>query len=59
VEQSKDKRSVYAFCFIAALGGLMFGLDQGTINGTLNFIIKDFNFTTVEGSSYASIMMYG
>ena len=59
MEQQKDKRAVYAFCFIAALGGLMFGMDQGTINGTLNFIIKDFKFTTVEGSSYASIMLYG
>lgn len=52
-------RSVYSFCFIAALGGLMFGMDQGTINGTLNFIVNDFKFSTAEGASYASIMMYG
>ena len=37
----------------------MFGMDQGTFNGTLEFISKDFGFSTLEGSYYASIMMYG
>ena len=52
-------RVVYAICFVAALGGLMFGMDQGTINGTLEFIMKDFSFSTAKASEYASIMMYG
>ena len=53
------KKVVFVICFIAALGGLMFGMDQGTINGTLDEIMKDFGFSTATASTYAGIMMYG
>ena len=57
----RRKKSTYAFiiCFIAALGGLLFGLDQGFINGSLKYIIADMHLTTMEGSSFAAIMLLG
>ncbi len=46
-------------CIFAALGGLLFGLDQGFINGSLDFIEKDFGWTTLQGETFAGIMVYG
>lgn len=53
------KKIVKRACCIAALGGLLFGLDQGFINGSLEFISKTFGFTTSQGESFASIMLIG
>ena len=44
---------------IASLGGLLFGLDQGFINGSLGFIQKSFHWTTAQGESFASIILLG
>lgn len=56
----KNVRSyLFRVCVIAALGGLLFGLDQGFINGSLDFIKKEFHWTTLQGETYASIMLYG
>ena len=46
-------------CAAAALGGLLFGLDQGFINGSLTYITKAMNLTVAESESFASIMLIG
>ncbi|MDI6936049.1 sugar porter family MFS transporter, partial [Serratia sp. Se-PFBMAAmG] len=46
-------------CFLAALAGLLFGLDIGVIAGALPFIAKDFNVTAHEQEWIVSAMMFG
>jgi len=46
-------------CFLAALAGLLFGLDIGVIAGALPFIAKDFNVTAHEQEWIVSSMMFG
>lgn len=50
---------IYIICIIAASGGLLFGLDQGFINGSLELIEKEFHWTTMQGETFASIMLIG
>ena len=56
---SNAMKLVKTACVIAGLGGLLFGLDQGFINGSLVYIQKDLNLSLSMGESYASIMLYG
>jgi len=46
-------------CIVAALGGLLFGLDQGLMNGALDPIRHSFGLNTKQAASFASIMLYG
>jgi SP family galactose:H+ symporter-like MFS transporter len=46
-------------CFLAALAGLLFGLDIGVIAGALPFIAKDFNVTAHQQEWIVSSMMFG
>jgi len=57
--QATTKKYIFRVCIFAALGGLLFGLDQGFINGSLTFIKKEFGWTTLQGETFASIMIYG
>ncbi|MCF6768038.1 sugar porter family MFS transporter [Thiotrichales bacterium 19S11-10] len=50
---------IYIVCFIAAMGGLLFGLDQGFINGSLTFIEEEMKFSVSQGESFASTLLYG
>ncbi len=50
---------VVMVCVVAAFGGLLFGVDQGFMNGSLNFIAKDFGLTSSEGASFAAILLWG
>ena len=53
------KKYIYTVCIIASLGGLLFGLDQGYINGSLALIKQDFGWNTMQGETFASIMLLG
>lgn len=46
-------------CILAALAGLMFGLDIGVISGALGFIAHDFGATTGQQEWIVSSMMFG
>jgi len=46
-------------CFLAALAGLLFGLDIGVIAGALPFIAKEFNVTPHQQEWIVSSMMFG
>ncbi|HJO94954.1 MAG TPA: sugar porter family MFS transporter [Victivallales bacterium] len=59
IKADKLRGVVIWICIIGALGGLLFGLDQGFINGSLSFIEKTWHLTVPEGESYAGIMLIG
>ena len=40
-----NKRYFFLVCFIAALGGFLFGFDTAVISGVLEFVSKDFHFS--------------
>jgi len=50
---------VVMICIIAALGGLLFGLDQGFVNTALKFIVNDLKLSTDQGADFAAMMPWG
>lgn len=53
------KSIVYLICIIGALGGLLFGLDQGFIANALNSIKAAYNLGTQGAEKYAAILAVG
>jgi SP family galactose:H+ symporter-like MFS transporter len=53
------KTIVYVICSVAALGGLLFGLDQGFIANSLETIQQHYNFGIQGGERYSSILATG
>lgn len=45
--------------FIAALAGLLFGLDIAYVNGSLELIVKTFHLTTSQSEKIAGILLFG
>ena len=56
---ASPKATAVFTCILAALAGLMFGLDIGVISGALQFIKVDFNLSTSMTGWIVSIMMAG
>ena len=50
---------VIRVCFIAALAGLLFGLDIAYVNGALEFIARDFNLTEDQSQQIAGVLLTG
>ena len=44
---------------IAALAGLLFGLDIAYVNGSLALIVKDFNLTVPQSEKIAGVLLFG
>ena len=57
--RTSNKAMTLFVCFLAALAGLLFGLDIGVIAGALPFIAKDFNVTPHQQEWIVSSMMFG
>jgi SP family galactose:H+ symporter-like MFS transporter len=53
------KTIVYVICSVAALGGLLFGLDQGFIANSLETIQRHYHFGVEGGERYSSILATG
>lgn len=53
------KSVVYFICATAALGGLLFGLDQGFIANALDTIEKVYKFGITGGEAYSAILATG
>jgi MFS transporter, SP family, galactose:H+ symporter len=53
------KRIVYVICAVAALGGLLFGLDQGFIANSLETIQRHYHFGVQGGERYSAILATG
>ena len=52
-------RIVYIICLIGALGGLLFGLDQGFIANSLATIRKTYTLTLAQSEHYSAVLAYG
>lgn len=50
---------VIKVCVIAALAGLLFGLDIAYVNGALEFIVRDFHLTVAESGEVAGYLLAG
>ncbi|CAJ0990920.1 sugar porter family MFS transporter [Pantoea sp. Nvir] len=57
--RTSNKVMTFLVCFLAALAGLLFGLDIGVIAGALPFITKNFNATAHQQEWIVSSMMFG
>ncbi len=57
--KTSHKTITFFVCFLAALAGLLFGLDIGVIAGALPFIKKDFNVSYQQQEWIVSSMMFG
>lgn len=53
------KTIVYVICTVAALGGLLFGLDQGFIANSLETIQQHYHFGVQGGEHYSAILATG
>jgi len=53
------KTIVYVICSVAALGGLLFGLDQGFIANSLETIRRHYSLDVHGGETYSSILATG
>jgi SP family galactose:H+ symporter-like MFS transporter len=53
------KRIVYIICAVAALGGLLFGLDQGFIANSLTTIDGYYHLGVQGGERYSAILATG
>lgn len=53
------KTIVYVICMVAALGGLLFGLDQGFIANSLETLTQHYRFGVEGGERYSAILATG
>jgi MFS transporter, SP family, galactose:H+ symporter len=59
VEVHGYKTIVYVICSVAALGGLLFGLDQGFIANSLDTLTEHYQFAVHDKESYSAILATG
>ena len=61
LSEEKDRGSIFyiiGVCFVAALGGLLFGYDTGVINGSLKFVQLKFELTpAMKGFAASSALI--
>lgn len=56
---TSPNRQALLVCFLAALAGLLFGLDMGVIAGALPFLAQEFQLSSHQQEIVVSIMMLG
>ena len=54
-----QKLYLFKICFIAAIGGFLFGFDTAVISGALPFLIKDFHFNPFMEGWFVSSALLG
>ncbi len=54
-----NKKYFFLVCFIAALGGFLFGFDTAVISGVLEFVVKDFHFSLFMEGWFVSSALLG
>ncbi|MDD8015189.1 MAG: sugar porter family MFS transporter, partial [Acidobacteriota bacterium] len=50
---------LFRLCFVASLGGLLFGFDTAVISGTFSFVEKQFGLSKLEVGWFASSALLG
>lgn len=59
VEIGSQKRYLFIICFIAAIGGFLFGFDTAVISGALPFLVNDFQFSPYMEGWFVSSALLG
>ena len=59
IQQTNYKKIVYFICLVGALGGLLFGLDQGFIANALINIKSVYDLGTSGAEKYSAILAVG
>ena len=60
MSESQSKKTVIKVCIIAALAGLLFGLDIAYVNGALDYIVREFGLTTAtQKGEVAGFLLIG
>lgn len=54
-----NKKYFFLVCFIAAIGGFLFGFDTAVISGVLGFVSKDFHFSLFMEGWFVSSALLG
>jgi MFS transporter, SP family, arabinose:H+ symporter len=54
-----NKKYFFLVCFIAALGGFLFGFDTAVISGVLEFVVSDFHFNLFMEGWFVSSALLG
>ncbi|WP_119342762.1 sugar porter family MFS transporter [Facilibium subflavum] len=58
-KNTQYQRIVYMICLIGALGGLLFGLDQGFIANSLSTIDHVYTLNISQGENYSAVLAWG
>ncbi|MGN6753107.1 MAG: sugar porter family MFS transporter [Intrasporangium sp.] len=56
---TKGRRTIWAWAFVIATGGFLFGFDTGVISGALLFIKTDFHLNSFEQGTVVSVLLLG
>ena len=54
-----NKKYFFLVCFIAALGGFLFGFDTAVISGVIDFVSNDFHFSLLMEGWFVSSALLG
>ena len=54
-----NKKYFFLVCFIAAIGGFLFGFDTAVISGVLEFVSRDFHFSLLMEGWFVSSALLG
>ena len=54
-----NKKYFFLVCFVAALGGFLFGFDTAVISGVLEFVVNDFHFNLFMEGWFVSSALLG
>lgn len=59
MSQNTSLLNKYTFCYIIAIGGLLFGFDTAVISGTLELVVSQFGLTALQEGNYVGAGLYG
>lgn len=58
-QKNTHKKYLFLVCFIAAIGGFLFGFDTAVISGALVFVTRDFQFSPLMEGWFVSSALLG
>ena len=59
LQTNLHKKYLFLVCFIAAMGGFLFGFDTAVISGALSFVVADFHFDALMEGWFVSSALLG
>ena len=59
IPAGSQRKYLFMICFIAAIGGFLFGFDTAVISGALPFLVNDFHFNPFMEGWFVSSALLG